>query len=291
MEALLYLGCTVPVRNLNYELSARMTAKALGVEFTDLQDFGCCGYPLKSVDALDTLVVAARNLALAEREGKEVCALCNACVGTLTEAAHTLDHDPDLKEQVNTRLKAIGLHYEGPVRVRHYMRLLWEEIGVERIKAAVVKPLTGVRLAPHYGCHYLKPSELTVGFDSPDVPHTLAALITATGAESIDYPSLKDCCGGGVLGFSEQVADALAARKLGEVHRSGAHALVLVCPFCNVMYEGEQKKIAKITGVDIKVPVVYYPQILGLSLGLTSAELGFKLNRVKPAALLKIVEG
>jgi len=291
MEALLYLGCTVPVRNLNYELAARLTAEKLGIKFRDVESFGCCGFPLKSLDAFDTLVVAARNLAIAEREGGEICALCNACAGTLAETAHSLDSDPETKAKVNERLAMVGLRYEGPVRVRHYMRLLWEEVGLAAIRSAVTRPLDGIALAPHYGCHYLKPSELTVGFDSPDVPATLAELIRATGARSVDYPSLKECCGGGVLGISEEVANALAAIKLKDVAKTEAHALVLVCPFCNVMYEGQQKKIFKETGLDLKVPVVYYPQILGLALGLSSQELGFKLNRVKPSELLKIVEG
>ncbi|MBM3299565.1 MAG: CoB--CoM heterodisulfide reductase iron-sulfur subunit B family protein, partial [Deltaproteobacteria bacterium] len=224
-------------------------------------------------------------------EGLEICALCNACTMTLSETAHVLDAHPELKEKVNKRLERVGLHYAGPVRVRHYMRLLWEEVGLDRIKAAITRPLSGLQLAPHYGCHYLRPAELTLGFDSPDVPRTLAELISVTGAEAVDYPSLKDCCGGGVLGMSEQVANALAANKLKEVSQTGAHALVLVCPFCNVMYEGQQKKIAKDAGLDLKVPVVYYPQILGLALGMGSKDLGFKLNRVKPSDLLKIVEG
>jgi heterodisulfide reductase subunit B len=291
MEALLFLGCTVPVRNLNYELSARLTAQALGITLRDHESFGCCGFPLKSLNSEDTLVIAARNLALAEKEGLEICALCNACTMSLSETAHVLETHPELKEKVNKRLESVGLRYEGPVPVRHYMRFLWEEVGLDSIKAAITRPLSGVQLAPHYGCHYLRPSELTSGFDSPDVPRTLAELISITGAEAIDYLSLKDCCGGGVLGMSEDVANALARNKLEEVSRTGAHALVLVCPFCNVMYEGQQKKIAKDAGLDLKVPVVYYPQILGLALGMPSKDLGFKLNRVKPSALLNIVEG
>ncbi len=290
MEALLYLGCTVPVRNLNYEVASRLTAQKLGITLRDHEAFGCCGFPLKSLNTRDTLVIAARNLALADKEGLEICCLCNACTGSLAEAAHVLDHNPELKAEINKRLDSVGLKYEGPVKVRHYMRLLWEEVGFEAIKAAVTRPLSDVFLAPHYGCHYLKPSELTVGFDSPDVPRTLSELIAATGAHLVDYSTMKDCCGGGVLGISEDVANALARVKLEEVSRTNAHALVLVCPFCNVMYEGQQKKIAKAAGVDIKIPVVYYPQILGLALGISSEELGFKLNRIKPADLLKIVE-
>ncbi len=291
MEALLYLGCTVPVRNLNYELSARLVARSLGITLHDHEKFGCCGFPLKSLKAEDTLVVAARNLALAEKEGMEICALCNACAGTLSETAHVLDHHPDVKQRVNSRLEAVGLRYEGPVKVRHFMRLLWEEVGTDGIRQSIKRPLTDVVLAPHYGCHYLKPSELTAGFDSPHVPKTLAELIAVTGAQAADYPTLKDCCGGGVLGMSEEVANAMAKNKLEDVARTGAHALVLVCPFCNIMYEGQQKKIGKEAGLDLKVPVVYYPQVLGLALGMSSKELGFKLNRVKPKELLKIVEG
>ncbi len=290
MDALLYLGCTVPVRNLNYEVSARLTARALGIHFHDLDSFGCCGFPLKSLNAMDTLVIAARNLALAESQGMEVCALCNACAATLTEAVLSLELDSELKAAVNDKLSTVGLVYKGPVRVRHYMRLLWEEIGPERLKEKIVKPLTGAILAPHYGCHYLKPSELTEGFDSPDVPHTLTELIKATGASILEYATLKDCCGGGLLGLAEDLANSLATKKLEEISLCGAHALVLVCPFCNVMYEGQQKKIAKQTGLDLKVPVVYYPQVLGLALGFSPEELGFRLNRIKPTELLRIAD-
>jgi heterodisulfide reductase subunit B2 len=290
MEALLYLGCTVPVRNLNYEVSARLTARSLGITFHDHESFGCCGFPLKSVNAMDTLVTAARNLALAEKEGLEICALCNACAGTLSETVHVLEERPELKAEVNKHLAAVNLKYEGPVRVRNYMRLLWEEFGEQGIRNAVVRPLKGINLAPHYGCHYLKPSELTIGFDSPDNPVTLSRLISATGAFVVDYPSLKDCCGGGVLGVSEEVANALAQKKLEDVADTNAHALVLVCPFCNVMYEGQQKKIFKSLGKQHKVPVVYYPQILGLALDLDPDDLGFKLNRIKPSEILELVK-
>ena len=251
------------------DLQRRSSAYGSGT----LRPSAAAGFRFKSLDSRETLVTAARNLAVAEREGLEICALCNACVVSLSEAAHILAEHPEIKEEVNGRLAKVGLHYEGPVKVRHFMRLLWEEVGVDGIRSAINRPLSGVRLAPHYGCHYLKPSELTAGFDSPEVPKTLAAMMEAIGAEVIDYPTLKECCGGGILGMSEEVANAMARKKLEEVSRIGVHALVLVCPFCNVMYEGQQKKIGRDAGIDLKVPVVYYPQVLGLALGLTSSQL------------------
>ena len=193
----LFLGCTVPVRNLNYETAVRKTASKLGLDLVDLPHFACCGFPMKSLSIETALVIAARNLALAQSSGHDIVAICSACAATLTEAVHTLDHDPRMLEPINRRLSDIGLAYSGGVKVRHYARLLYENIGPERIRAAAIRPLSGYRFAPHYGCHYLKPSNIMDRFDSPDDPKSLATLIAALGAEIIDYPGMKDCCGGG----------------------------------------------------------------------------------------------
>ena len=290
MSWALYLGCTVPVRNLNYEMSLRLTAQKLGADLVDLPEFGCCGFPMKSLNTVEALTIAARNLALAAAGGHDILAACSACSATLTEADHCLSHDPNLAEAVNSRLEEVGLRYTGGVRVRHYVRWLYEEVGLDRIRAAVTRPLTGGRFAPHYGCHYLKPSEVMENFDHPDDPHTLSDLIGATGAEPIDYPGLKDCCGGGLLGLEEDLALKMAHGKLSRLANLDLTGLVVICPFCNVMFEGQQKSIAKKFEENIKVPLFFYPQILGLALGLGPAELGFKLNRIKNKEFLKTLE-
>ena len=287
----LYLGCTVPVRNLNYEASVRKTAARLGVDLVDLPDFGCCGFPLKSLSIDKSLVIAARNLALAQEAGCDIIAICSACAATLAEAEHTLAHNPDLAAQVNRELEKTGHTYTGGVKVRHYSRMLFEEIGPEAIRQAVTRPLSGFRFAPHYGCHYLKPSTVMDNFDPPETPRSLSELIDALGAEAVDYPGLKDCCGGGVLGVNEELAQKMAFRKLEQLDRIGVDGLVVICPFCNVMFEGQQKTIAKKMGSKLKVPLFFYTQLLGLALGLDSQELGFKLNRIKNKDLLKAVEG
>ena len=184
----------------------------------------------------------------------------------------------------------IGLTYHGGVKVRHYARLLYEEVGPRRIREAVVRPLTGYRFAPHYGCHYLKPGEIMDYFDPAEEPRSLAELIDCLGAESVDYPGLKDCCGGGVLGVNEALAQAMAFRKLDQVHRLDVTGLVVICPFCNVMFEGQQKAIAKKHGVNLKVPLFFYPQLLGLALGFSPEDMGFKLNRIKDRDMLKALE-
>ena len=291
MEALLFLGCTVPVRNLNYELSARKVAEALGVTLSDLPELGCCGFPLKAADQESALVIAARALAQAAPSGLTLTPLCSACAGTLAEAAHVLDHDPERRAAVNQRLEPLGLNYPGGVKVKHFVRFLLEEVGAEAIKAGMTRSLEGYTFAPHYGCHYLKPSEVTGGFDDPEDPQSLKRLIELTGAKALDYRSLKECCGGGVLGADEDLAGRMAGTKLKELDQAEVTALALLCPFCNVMYEGQQKSIGKKLETKLKVPVVYVTQVLGLGLGLDPDDLGFKLNRVKPKEMLKALSG
>ncbi len=290
MKYAFFLGCTVPVRNLNYELASRRVAERLGITLVDLEDFQCCGFPMKSIDFFDSLVIAARNLALAERENLSVCTLCSACGGSLSEANHLLRHNLDLKARVNERLSSLSLEYQGRLEVKHFMRVLYEDIGLDKIAATIRRPLKGFSFAPHYGCHYLKPAEATGGLDPVEDPITLTRLIEATGAASMTYNSLLQCCGGGVLGAKEDLANTLAGEKLGELNRAGVSGLVVICPFCNVMFEGQQKKIEKKLEQKLKVPILYYPQLLGLAMGFQPDELGFKLNRVKDKEFLKQME-
>jgi heterodisulfide reductase subunit B len=286
----LYLGCTVPVRNLNYEAAIRKTSEKLGLGFKDIADFGCCGFPLKSLSNDKALDLAARNLALAQKDNCDIVAACSACAATLTEADHVLSEQTDLRDEVNKKLEPIGLSYNGGVKVRHFTRLLYEEIGPEAIKDAVVRPLEGLRFAPHYGCHYLKPGEVMDHFDHPERPESMARLIEAIGADSVDYEGLKDCCGGGVLGVDESLAQEMAFTKLDELSRAQADGLVVICPFCNVMFEGQQKAVAKRFETKFKIPIYFYPQLLGLALGFSPNEMGFKHNRIKDKEMLKVFE-
>ncbi len=290
MRAAFFLGCTVPMRNLNYEASARKAAQALGVELIDEPEFQCCGFPLKSISAEDALLVAARNLALAGKLELPVVTLCSACAVTLAEAAHVLDRDEELRAGIDDRLAKLGLTYRPGQRVYHFIRYLITEVGLDRIAAKIERPLEGYRFSPHYGCHYVKPGQVHGFFDDPIRPRTLARLLELLGAEAVDDGALAECCGGGLLGAEEELANALALKRLSAAGEAGVDGLVLICPFCNVMLEGQQKKIFKAEEIGYKVPVFFYPQLLGLALGFSPGELGFKLNRVKNKELVKAFE-
>jgi len=274
---------------MNYELAARNTATRLGIELVDINDFGCCGFPLKSVHHETALLLSARNLALAEEQGLDICALCSSCTGTLAEANHALQGDDELRECVNQELEAaIGRRYNGTIRVRHFARVLYEEIGLERIQEAVTVDLSDLQLAAHYGCHYLKPTDVHDGFDDPENPHSLDRLIEALGASSIYYEGREQCCGGGILGADEKTALALPHLKLERAVAAGADALVIICPFCDIMYELQQRRIEKLYETRYNLPVVFYPQLLGLAMGLSADEVGLRLNRVKSRKLMEM---
>jgi heterodisulfide reductase subunit B len=291
-QYLLYLGCTVPVRALQYEISARKVAEKLGLPLLDIPEFSCCGYPVKSVNRYAYLLMAARNLALAEKKGLSICALCSACYGSLTEANHEIQADEKLRKRINEDLyQWLGMRYEGRIRVNHFARILHEEVGENKIAELVKTDFSSLRLAPHYGCHYTKPTAIYGRAENPENPKSLDQLIRATGAQSITYEDKLACCGGAVLAIDEQVALAMARRKLEHVRAQQADALVLICPFCSIMYESNQRKIEKAFGTEYKLPVLFYPQLLGLALGLEPDELGMKMNRVKTTELVKKIQG
>ena len=286
-----YLGCTVPVRAMNYEMAARKVAERLGIELVDVDGFSCCGFPAKPLDWQAGLLMAARNLTLAEAQGLDVLTLCSACTGTLTEANHRLKEDAELRAWANEQLAEMGRTYKGTVRVRHFARMLYEKVGVEALQEAVTVPLADFGFAPHYGCHYLKPSHLYDGFDDPENPQSLDRLIKATGAGVVRYEDEGQCCGGGILGFDEETALLMTKQKLDHVVAAGADAMVLICPFCAIMYEANQRRVERLYETSYKLPVLYYPQILGLAMGFSPEEMGLKLNRVKPRELLRALRG
>lgn len=228
--------------------------------------------------------MAARNLAIAESNSLDICTLCSACTSVLTETNRRIQGDGAVRTRVNDRLAAVDKRYNGSTRVTHLARVLLEDIGIERIEKEATHKLASLKIAPHYGCHYLKPSDIYDRFDDPEDPKTLHRLIAATGAQVVDYDREKDCCGGGVLAVDENLALGIAREKLQHVKAAGADAICLICPFCSIMYDDNQRKIEGKFNEAYGVPVIYYPQLLGLSLGMAARDLG--LRRVKADALL-----
>lgn len=286
MKYAFFLGCLAPVMARHYELSARKVAKKLGVELVDVEDFACCGFPIMSVDRETALLMAARSLSVAEGLGLDICTVCNGCASTLTEASKELMHNDRLREKVNEKLQKIGRTYKGNVKVKHFARVLYEDVGPEKIKSQVKNSLEGLKLASHYGCHYLKPSDVYDKFEDPEFPRSLDELISALGAETVEYEEKMQCCGGVILDIDDKTALAMTQRKLDHVKVAGVDAIILICPLCGSMYDRNQRVVERRFNVAYNMPVLYYTQVLGLALGLDPMSLGFDLNRVKTSDLL-----
>jgi len=285
---LMFLGCAVPYRVSAYEISARKVLAKLGVELIEMPEFNCCGLPLDPVSHETMLVLAAKNLALAEQQGLNILTLCPGCGGTLKKVNKILKADKALKEQINNHLKEVGLEFKGTIEAKHLLQMLKEDIGIDKIKASVVKPLTMLKVAEHNGCHILRPKEY-IGFDDPEDPQTLKMLIEATGATCLDYIDETECCGAPSVGVSDKVALALARDKLSHVKQVDAQALITICPFCHIMYDTNELRIEKMFNEAYGIPILHYPQLLGLAMGLTPEELAFNELRVTAQKILKQV--
>jgi heterodisulfide reductase subunit B len=293
MRYALYLGCTIQSEQYGYEASVRETLPRLGIELEDMEGASCCGFPaLNSVSKLGWHYLSARNLAIAENMGLAVLPLCNGCHLSFIETKHFLENDPELKDVINMNLEKEGLNYGGDIRVVHLLEALHDEVGTQKISEKVVKPLEGIRLASHPGCHAIRPSDLQ-RVDDAENPQKLDDLIRALGAETFDYPEKIDCCGSQLAATSGRVTLRIAGEKLQAVKSYGFDGLVTTCPFCFKMYDGRQRAIkGALKDASLDLPVFYYTQLLGLAMGLGPEKLGLDLNLspIDPV-LERILEG
>ena len=287
---LIFLGCAIPYRVSAYEISARKVLQELGVELVEMPEFNCCGLPLDPVSHETMLILAARNLALAEQKDLDILTLCPGCAGTLKKVNKILKEDRTLREEINGHLKESGLEFNGTAVTKHILQVLMEDVGLEKIKDRVVKPLTMLKVAEHVGCHLLRPKEY-IGFDDPEDPQTLKKLIEITGATCLDYTNKTECCGAPSVGVSDKVALQLARDKLNNVKIVEAQALITICPFCHIMFDTNELRIERMFNETYGIPILHYPQLLGLAMGLDPEELAFNELRVDTSKLLQVING
>lgn len=291
MKFAFYPGCTVESEQYAYEISAREIFPKLGIQLIDVEGFSCCGYPVKNVSIPAWLYLSARNLALAEKSGLDVLPLCNGCNLSFREVNHYLEEKPSLKERINSLLSLEGLSYTGNTKSWHILEFLRDVVGIEKIKSVVNRPLKGLKLATHYGCHAIRPSELGM-VDDPEDPHILEELIEALGAEADGYPERLDCCGQGLAMTTGKTALTIAGLKLKAIQDRGFDAVITVCPFCMKMLDAKQNAIRVTTQQnDINLPVLYYTQLLGLAMGIEAEKLAINLNLSPVGEILKKLEG
>ena len=213
MKVALLRCCTTPIFLPQYETSTNAVLERLGVTIVGDSEFNCCGYPLRNFNRKAYVLASARNLALAEKRSLNLLTVCNCCYGSLKQAEHIMKEDGALREHTMKSLDREGLDYDGRITAKHLLQLLYDDIGIGRIKQELRRSFRGLKIATHYGCHLLRPSEIAQ-FDNPFTPVKFDQLVEATGAESIPWPHKLDCCGSPMWGVNDELSMSLTGKKL-----------------------------------------------------------------------------
>jgi len=267
MKYFLYWGCSLEGSGANYLVSLKPVLQKLGVEFEEIKDWNCCGASISYAGANDLAikVLNARNLAIAEANGGyDIIAPCSSCYIQMVKVNHEIQEDPQLAAKVNEALAEGGLQYKGGVKVRHVLDVLYHDIGIEKIKQTVVKPLNGLKVAGYVGCQSVRPYG---EYDSVERPITHDRIIEAVGAEAVEFPKKMRCCGSGIFLPEMDYCFNLVRDILEDALNHGAQLVSTVCPMCAMNLEVYQSRINKALGTDFDVPIVYLTQLMAVAFG------------------------
>ncbi len=211
---------------------------------------------------------------------------CSACFVLLSKTNTALKQYPELRAQVKESLAAGKLEYNGTVKVRHLLDVFANDIGYDKIKSQVKKDLSGLKVAPYYGCQIVRPGPT---FDHPEYPKSLDGLVNSLGAEAVSFPLKARCCGGSLIIPGEDLALGLIRKLLDCATASGADCIVTVCPLCQTNLDAYQRRVNSKFHTRYKLPVLFFTQLVGLALGLDPKDLGLSTQIVSPEKVLASV--
>ncbi|MGQ4809730.1 8-methylmenaquinol:fumarate reductase membrane anchor subunit [Candidatus Entotheonellaceae bacterium PAL068K] len=253
--------------------AAVKVAQKIGLELQDMEDVGCTGAGCLSREVSDP--INARTFAKAEQMELPIMVLCSTCQGVMSQANHRFKHDPDYLRRINHEFLAEeGLEYKGSTQIKHILWVLFEDVGVEKLRELIVRPLQDLNIAPFYGCYIRRPRQvLTEDGAYPQRRGYLDDLIDLVGANYSNFGGKGKCCGFPILSASEENSLAMAGDHTLEAKEKGADALVTPCPLCHLNLDGNQPRAAAQKGTDIDLPILHMPQLLGLALGFSPAEM------------------
>jgi succinate dehydrogenase cytochrome b subunit len=277
-----YKGCLASLSAKELDSSTQALAPKLGIELVELKAVTCCGAgDIHEAEPDYYLHLNARILAYAEASGADtLMTICNVCTLNLRQANHQLQRDDALRERVSDNLETVRApRYSGGVEVKHFLWLIAEGDGYERLKEVAHKGLKGLRVAPFYGCQILRPSKL-LGFEDPDRPWSLERIIEACGGEAVDYPAKIKCCGFPIIQAREEVALGELIQPIEQSIEAGADAMVTPCPLCHLSLDAWQQKLEAATGKRYQMPILHLSQLVGVAAGLEESELRFKRHVV-----------
>ena len=274
----LFTGCTAKQSTPELLSSTLAVADKLGIKITILEEASCCGAShLQDFDEFLAHVLNARNICYAEKLGLTMITICNTCQLNSAMTKHALDTDPELKARVNEKLAEVGLEYKGTSEIKHFLYAVIDEYGLDNVKDKVTTPLSKFNIAPFYGCHNIRPSELH-GQDNPYNPTSLDDLIDALEGHPVDYSSKNKCCGFHVELQANHTSEVLAGNALVDAIDNNADMMVTPCPLCHLKMDTYQSSISTVMGRDIDLPVLHMPQMVALALGCSEKDIGLNYH-------------
>lgn len=287
MKYAYFPGCSVHSSMEEYGDSCKAISKVLGIELIEIPDWNCCGAidAISSYNPLLSLALSARNLSLGEKMKMDIVTLCSACYHTLSRTNKLLHEDPKLKKRVVKILDSVKLNYDGETRVRHYLDVLLNDVGLDRIERHVKIPLNNLNVASYYGCLLVRPPDIS-NFDDPEHPQLLDELIEKLGASSVDYPYKTRCCGASLAITDEAVMMEMSKRILLSAKDCGADCVITPCPLCQFNLDVKQPDIESSYNLKIDLPILYFTQIIGVAFGIGPEDLGLNKNCVSSMKIL-----
>ena len=228
----------------------------------------------------------ARNFALAEKSGNPLMTICSTCQGVMSQANRRLIDSPDYLAEINQDLAEEGLEYKGTIDPRHLLWIIIEDVGIDKLKSLVVRPLEGFKIAPFYGCYIVRPSSVLGFEENPERQDSLEKVIEAVGADVVDFPGKTLCCGFPILTINEKNSVKMVANHTLDAKDRGADAMVTPCPLCHLNLDGYQPKAASVAKKPIGLPILHLPQLIGLALGIDPSAMRLNKHIISTKKLL-----
>ncbi len=287
MKYAYYPGCSAESTARDQHMSVCQVAQALGIDLVEMKGWTCCGStPAHQTDRILSIALPAANLLMAQKLDRDMVVFCASCYNRMKVANHEILNNSAIRHKV---AKHLGEDYNGKVRVRHFIEVLIQDIGIPELQRRFTHTLDGLKVAGYYGCLLVRPVDVT-DFDDPENPTLIDRLVDSMGGESLDWPNKVTCCGGGLAISRTDIVVELSNSVLDMAKASGAECITVACPMCQINLDMRQSNISKTKNVTYEMPVIYITQLLGLCLGISWRKLGMNKCIVSPKPVIDVVK-
>ncbi len=278
MKISYYPGCTLSTYAKGFDTSARESAVLLGLELKELDKWNCCGasFPL-TPDNLMGLTAPTTVLSNARDEGDTVTTLCSVCYNVLKRTNKVIKEDTEKRDIINDHIES---EYCGDLNILHFLEVLRDKVGFDKVKAAVKRPIKGIKAGAYYGCMLLRPAD--IGIDKAEAPTIFEEFLKALGCTPVEFPDRIECCGAHLAMNNEGIVNKLSGKVISSARYKGVEIIITGCPLCQYNLDGSQK-----SSVGEEIPVLYFTQLLGLALGQDENTLGLENMECDIRPLLK----